>query len=58
MNGFIEDTAQDYIQDQFGQKKEEQLTELVSTFTHGFKLGMQLAFDAIVSRKEEGEHEI
>ncbi|EIZ2435032.1 MULTISPECIES: hypothetical protein [Listeria] len=52
MSDFIEKNVHNYIKEQFQQKTEEQLTELVTTFSHGFKLGMQLAFDAIVTREK------
>ncbi|AGR18662.1 TPA: hypothetical protein U0Z15_003125 [Listeria monocytogenes] len=52
MSDFIEKNAQNYIKELFQQITEEQLTELVTTFSHGFKLGMQLAFDAIVTREK------
>ncbi|SQC57366.1 Uncharacterised protein [Listeria newyorkensis] len=58
LSDFIENTAQNYIKEQYHQKSEEQLTELVATFTHGFKLGMQIAFDAIVAKEEGKENEI
>ncbi|MBC2676756.1 hypothetical protein [Listeria booriae] len=58
MSDFIENTAQNYIKEYYHQKSEEQLTELVAMFTHGFKLGMQLAFEAIVTKGEGNENEI
>ncbi|MBC2196604.1 hypothetical protein [Listeria booriae] len=58
MSDFIENTAQDYVKERYHQKSEEQLAELVTTFIHGFKLGMQIAFDAIVTKEEGKENEI
>ena len=58
MSDFIENDAQNYVKEQYHQKSEEQLTELVATFIHGFKFGMQIAFDAIVNKEEKKENEI
>ncbi|EKZ4589108.1 hypothetical protein [Listeria monocytogenes] len=58
MNDFIENTVQNYVKEQYHQKSEEQLDELVAMFAHGFKLGMQIAFDAIVTKEEGKENGI
>ncbi|MBC2077876.1 hypothetical protein HCA99_01450 [Listeria booriae] len=58
MSDFIENTAQKYVKERYHQKSEEQLAELVATFTHGFKLGIQIAFDSIMTKEEGKENGI